>query len=311
MLFDWREDHPPTSADNLRPSHPLVTTAHLAVKGALLVVQGQLEEGLKYLELPTCNDRIISAAADDVPITWHPRYDGDTALHVIASELTNQWFYAKRYESPWTEENQAGAMWGWCDYPDEFVADPEAGVWTTVALPTHGNSPNPPMPSRVSYSAHVSHPNFFDPIVIASDNPDLHHYMAAWAQLGLSYSTAVDILHDIDRAIELGSDNPDAHRIKAETHLAWALGRNPIYRPANEAWPTWMEQHYSQAVDSYSTYESLASPSRWEAARYHFARGQVLGRMKQKKEVQSAYQQAFQNGYSEDAVKQALMELNR
>ena len=311
VLFNWQEDHPPTRADYLSPSDPHVTAPYLAVRGALLAVQGQLEEGLKYLELPTCNDRIIAAAADDAPIAWHSRYGDTQALHDVASQLANTWFNAKRYESPWTEMGQAKAMWVWCDYPNDFIADPEAGVWTTMALPSYGTQPNPPFPTRVLYSAHVSHPNYFDAIVIASDDPDLHHYMAAWAQLGLSYSTAIDVLRDIDRAIELGSDNPDAHRIQAETHLAWAWGRNPIYRPDNEAGQTWMEHHYSQAVDSYSTYESMASPARWEAARYHFARGQILGRMKQKEEAQSAYQQAFQHGFSEEAVKQALMELNR
>ena len=170
---------------------------------------------------------------------------------------------------------------------------------------------NPPFPTRVSYNSRVSHPNFFDPIVISSDDPDLRHYMAAWAQFGLAYSSAIDMLRDVDQAIELGADNPNAHRIKAETHLAWALGWNPIHRPSNEERQAWMEHHYDQAVDAYATYESLASPLRWEAARYHFARGKVLGRLEMKQEAQSAYQQAFQQGFSEEAVKQALMELNR
>ncbi len=310
-LFQWNEDYPPTNADSLYPNDANEIAAHLAIKGTLLAAQGQLDEGLKYLNLPSCNDRIIAATAEDIPITWHPTRSGETALHIIASQLANSWFNAKRYGSPWTEMNQAKAMWEWCDYPDEFIADPEAGMWATMALPPHVNQPNPPFPTRVSYSTRTSHPNFFDPIVIASDNPSLHHYMAAWAQLGSSYSTAVDIMRDIDRAIALGSDNPDAHRIEAETHLAWALGWNPISRPGNDAWQAWREHHHDQAVDAYSIYESLASPERWEAARYHFTRGMLLGRMDRKEEAQSAYRQAFQHGFSEEAVKQALMELNR
>ena len=87
--------------------------------------------------------------------------------------------------------------------------------------------------------------------------------------------------------------------------------RVPARRPDNEERQAWMEHHYDQAVDAYATYESLASPLRWEAARYHFARGKVLGRLEMKQEAQSAYQQAFQQGFSEEAVKEALMELNR
>ncbi len=309
-LFYWDENYPPTNANDLNSNYSSEITAHLAIKGALLAVQGQLEEGLKYLNIPACNDRII-AAADDVPIAWNPGYGGEQPLHIIASQLAGSWFDAKRYERQWAEMSQARAMWEWCDYPDELTADPEAGMWTTMALPSHVSQPNPPFPTRVSYNSRVSHPNFFDPIVISSDHPDLRHYMATWAQLGLPYSSAIDMLRDIDQAIELGADNPNAHRIKAETHLAWALGRNPIHRPDSEERQAWIEHHYDQAVDAYAAYESLASPLRWEAARYHFARGKVLGRLERKQEAQSAYQQAFQQGFSEEAVKQALMELNR
>ena len=310
-LFHWDEDRPPNDANALYPDNSYEVTAHLAVKGALLAAQGQLEEGIKYLNLPACNDKIITAAEDDVPVDWYQGYSGETALHMIATQLANPLLNAKRHDTQWTQMEQAKAMWEWCDYPDEFTADPEAGLWATMVLPAQVNQPNPPFPTRVSYTSSLSHPNFFDPIVIASDNPSLYHYMAAWAQSGLSYSTAVDILRDIDRAIELGDDNPHAHRIKAETHLAWALGRNPVLRPDNEARPAWTEHHYNQAVDAYSTYESLETPARWEAGRYHFARGKVLGRMEQKQEAQSAYQQAFQQGFGEEAVKEALMELNR
>ena len=191
-------------------------------------------------------------------MNWRQGYGNETALHIIASQLVNPWLNARRYDTQWTEMDQARAMWEWCDYPDEFTANPEAGMLASMALPEYVNQPNPPFPTRVPYTSHVSHPNFFDPIVIASDDPNLHHYMAAWAQSGLSYSTAVDILRDIDQAIELGDDNPHAHRIKAETHLAWALGRNPVLRPDNEARQPWIEHHYNQAVDAYSTYESLA-----------------------------------------------------
>ena len=309
-LFQWDENYPPTNANNLHPNHSGELTAHLAIKGALLAAQGRLEEGLKYLNIPACNDRII-AAADDVPIAWHPGYGGEQPLRIIASQLADPWFIAKQYDSQWTEMTQASAMWEWCDYPDEFIADPEAGLWMTMALPFHNVQPNPPFPTRISYNSRVSHPNLFDPIVISSDEPGLSHYMAAWAQFGLAYTSAIDMLRDIDQAIELGADNPNAHRIKAETHLAWALGRNPIHRPSNEERQAWIEHHYDQAVGAYATYESLASPLRWEAARYHFARGKVLGRLERKQEAQSAYQQAFQQGFSEEAVKEALMELNR
>ena len=309
-LFYWDENYPPTNANDLNSSYSSDITAHLAIKGALLAVQERLEEGLKYLNIPACNDRII-AAADDVPITWHAGYSSEQPLHIIASQLADPWFNAKRYEHQWAEMSHAKAMWEWCDYPAELATDPEAGMWTTMALPSHVSQPNPPFPTRVSYNSRVSHPNFFDPIVISSDDPDLRLYMAAWAQFGLPYSSAIDMLRDIDQAIELGADNPNTHRIKAETHLAWALRRNPIHRPDSEERQAWTEHHYDQAVDAYATYESLASPLRWEAARYHFARGKVLGRLEMKQEAQSAYQQAFQHGFSEDAVKQALMELNR
>ncbi|MDE0343990.1 MAG: hypothetical protein OXK82_12635 [Deltaproteobacteria bacterium] len=312
VIFDWNEEYPPTNAGSLYSRYSAAINAHLAVKGALLAAQGQLEDGLRYLNLPACSDRIAAADADDVPVTWHQYGDG-VPLYTIASQLANPALDATRHGRQWTERSQAGAMWEWCDYPAEFVNNPEAGVWVNMALPSGISQPNPPFPTHVLYGSGVGNANVFDPILMASnEHPDLHHYVAAWAQLGMPGATGIDGMREIDLAIELGADHPDAYRIKAETHLAWVLGWKPILRPDDdEAIQAWREHHYGQAVDAYATYESLATPRRWEAARYHFARGKILGWMQQKQEAQAAYQQAFQNGFDEEAVKKALNELNQ
>ena len=49
-LFRWDENRPPNDANALYPDDPHEVTAHLAVKGALLAAQGQLEEGIKLPE---------------------------------------------------------------------------------------------------------------------------------------------------------------------------------------------------------------------------------------------------------------------
>ena len=312
-LFVWDKSRP--IPDNIadRSTQSREITEHLAIKGALLAAQGQLEEGLKYLNITACNEWIIAADAvyELPPVSIKKSYRNIDPLKGIAAYEVGTWVADKQSERQW-DESRAKTMWEWCGYPDEFVAG-EDGMFMTLALPLRDISfqQDSPLPFRTAYNQSVSHPNFLDPIVIASSDPDLHHYMAAWYQSGLSLYPAIDMMHDIDQAIELGADNPNAYLIKAKAHLAWALGLNPRHRPDGETRQSWMENHYNQSVDAYTTYESLATPHRWEAAKYHFVRGKILGQMERKQEAQSAYQQAFQHGVSEEIVKEALLELNR
>ena len=302
-LYGWEEGQYPTSASDLRSG----ATAALALKGALLAAQGNLEEGLRYLNMPTCVDRIDAAA--DSPLTGETVSEGQRAMDAFAERMASSWLGGLQHGSQWADEATAQAVWEWCGYPDEFVADPLAGLLATADTPALSRQPAAPFPTRVSYRIKAG---ALDPVVTMSENPDLHLYLAAWAQLGLPGTTALDVMRDVDQAIELGTEHPDAQRMKAEAHLAWAAGHNPVAQPeAADDRQEWLKRHHDQATDAYAVYEAEAAPERWEAARYHFARGRTLGWLEQTQEAQAAYQQAFQNGFDEAVVKKALNELSR
>lgn len=75
--------------------------------------------------------------------------------------------------------------------------------------------------------------------------------------------------------------------------------------------PQVLAERYERAVAAWGKYEGVADAELEGVADYHFARGAVLGELGRKEEAQTAYQQAFQEGYDEAAVKEALVELNR
>ena len=302
-LYGWEEGQFPTYASDLRSG---ATTA-LALKGTLLAAQGQLDAGLRYLNMPTCVDRVDAAA--DSPLAGEMISEGQRAMDAFADRMARSWLGALQHGGQWPDETTAQAVWEWCDYPDEFVADPLAGLLVTADAPALSRKPAAPFPTRVSYRIKAG---ALDPVVTASEDPELHLYMAAWAQLGLPGTTALDVMRDVERAIELGTEHPDAQRVKAEAHLAWATGYNPVAQPeAADDRQEWLELHYGQATDAYASYEAGDAPERWEAARYHFARGRVLGWLEQTQEAKDAYRQAFQNGFDEAVVKKALNELSR
>ena len=295
-LFRLRENQ-----RELRYENSPGITAHLAFKGALAAARGDLEQGLKYLNVPVCNDRIVNTRAEERPEA-HP------SLHDAAMRPANTAFRARLSSPDWQLEQVVKTWWEWCDYPAELISNPTAGAYVTMALPTPYTWALSAQPTQISYQLRPR--DLTDPIVIASDNPDLLHYMAAWSQLALNNYTA--IITDIDRAIDLDPAHAASYRIKAEIQMSWANNENVPPHIFQEDEQAMSQQQYDASLESYATYESLASPMPWEAARYHFARGRSLHyKLQQKQEAQAAYQQAFQLGYSEEAVKEALNQLNQ
>ena len=313
-LFDF-PDQLPRSTREIYGSSSDEIASHLAFKGALNAAQDNLEEALRYLRQPTCAAKSANASDEDVPIQRMVGYRGPGVLQEIARYMADDWFSSEQYDNAWRYEQDARTLWAWCDYPNELVNNPEAGLWTTLETNYQTSHPDPrdplPVQHKVGYRWRITRAEFLDPIVMASNNPDFLHYMAAWSHAGLPGVTSVDVLREIDRSLELGNTTADAQRIKAQVHLELAFSGDTTRSLDHEERQAWAEEHYEQSVDSYGKYESLDTPEPWEAARYHFARGKLLQRLDRKQDAQAAYQQAFQLGYDEEAVKQALLELNR
>ena len=304
-LFGLKDDANSLNVNSYRGQ----STTHLAMKGALKAARGDLDDGLKYLYMPSCNERLKYAEPEDIPQVQNIYQLHENPLKQMAESLARDWFRGRHYSQAWSAAEEARAVWEWCDYPAEFTSDPEAGLWATLAMRLSSANNSPPRPQTESYSLDANHT---DAIVTGSDNPATLHYIAAWAHNGLAWSTDRDTLHDITRSLDLGNDHPEAHRIKAEAHLAMAVGgRHPFLILEDAERRQWVDQQYQEAVDAYATYESLASPKRLEAARFHFAQGNALHRSGQKDEAAKAFQMAFELGYDEEEVRQALIRLNQ
>lgn len=276
--------------------------AHLALKGILLAAQGQLDEGLKYLYQPQCQHKVARSTSDTKP--FHTDY------RPAIERMGQAWLRAKRDGREWREQPDALTAWQWCGYPEELIDNPEAGFLTTLmTFAAHDWNP-PGLPNHRIYRANAGQ---FDPILITSQNPELLHYMAAWAILGLNRADTADAMRDINRAIELGNNHPDAHRIKAAIHISWAVRapRHITRTREREEVLAWRKQNYELSDESYAKYEALAAPQDWQASHYHFARGQALGQLDRKQDAQEALQLAHQLGYDEAAVKEALIALNQ
>ena len=303
-MFDLSDD---ASSLNLHTSANRANT-HLALKGALKAAHGDLEEGLKYLYMTACGERLKHAEDDSIPEQMRGHRNTDRPMREITDRLKNSWFRDRGYGQEWSRAEEARATWEWCDYPTEFTSNPEAGLFATVAMQYTSENVYPPRPQQQIYRIEA---NLIDPIIIDSDNPALLHYMAAWFHNGINWGTNSDTLRDIVLSLALGNENADAHRIKAEAHLTMATRQHPFLVLEREEEIQWREEQYQEAVKAYSTYESMSTPRRFEAARYHFARGKVLHIIKQKDAATKAFQLAFENGYDEGKVREALMQLNR
>lgn len=304
---DWTayfpDQDPPVGYPNqLNTNDQGAFAAHLALKGALLAAQGQLDEGLKYLYQPQCQ-----AKAERSPTNTGPF---GTDYRGAVRDMGQAWLHAKKANQEWRQRPDALAAWQWCTYPKELIDNPEAGLLTALMTTNQQDWSFPGLPNRHNYRASAAQ---LDPIVITSQNPELLHYMAAWTILGLDRSGTIDAMREINRAIELGNNHPDAHRLKADIHISWAtsLPKHIVQTAEREEIPAWRTQNYELAIESYAKYESLVSPQEWQASYYHFTRGQALGKMNRNQDAQAAFQQAHQLGYDETAVKDALIELNQ
>ncbi len=102
---------------------------------------------------------------------------------------------------------------------------------------------------------------------------------------------SIETLETAERVIELDPSIADAYRIQAELYLTY--------------------QRYERAVAAWEQYEALTTPEPEVAADHHFARGATLAQLMRKEEAQSAYQKAFELGYDQDKVQEALIQLNQ
>ncbi len=127
-LYGWEEGQYPTYASDLRSG---ATTA-LALKGALLAVQGQLDAGLRYLNIPTCVDRVD--AAEDSPLADETVNEGQRKMDAFAERMAQSWLGGLQHGGQWADKDEAQIVWEWCNYPDELVADSWPACWRPPTL---------------------------------------------------------------------------------------------------------------------------------------------------------------------------------
>ena len=253
------------------PESQRLFVGHLMLKGAVLAANGDYDEGVKYISIVECAEE-----------PWQNRRFNDIPDEIMRSResvLRGYWddplpTYIVTAQQELSE---------WCGYPAELAADPEAAVWATALTANLGDST-------------ISHGLFsvtsIDPFAIESDEAGLLLFMARRYALEPYFSE--ETVSAVDRAIELEPEIAEAHRIKAELYLT-----------------TFPAQGYDDAVEAWETYEALANPEPEVAAKYHFIRGGALAERGRKAEAQTAYQKAFELGYDEEDVRQALVDLNR
>ena len=245
---------------------------HLVLKGAIYAANGDYDEGVRYLNILECaNKPWGDSRSVEIPDQIQRQRDR------IVGGYQNDSDYAQRAVSTAQQE-----LSQWCNYPGEFVADPVAGVWATVITAkiadyflTMGNG--------------LVSTNSRDQLVIESNNVDLLRYMTDL--YAMNHNHSIETLETTERIIELDPSIADAYRIQAELYLTY--------------------QRYERAVAAWEQYETLTTPEPEVAADHHFARGATLAQLMRKKEAQSAYQKAFELGYDQDKVQEALVQLNQ
>lgn len=312
--------------------------SHLILKGALYAASGDYVEGVKYLNIAAgCGSRGQAGLTDYVDQNYG-------AHHVYGRSLTTGEIWGAMLETSLTgveiwreilekeglvqprippneeerlkkeqrleqQEQRAKALWEWCGFPAEFIADPIAGIWVASISPDGGGH---------GRAAHI------DPVVASSDNASLLQFMAEfyWADPGPFYAGhaghrvehPINALWLIDRSIAQDPNVAEAYLLKARLHLvaksvAADLEKDGILHSQDER-TQWEQDHHDRAVEAWTKYESLAAPNTVTAAD-HFRRGHVLAGLGRKQDAQAAYQQAHALGYDESAIREALTQLTR
>ena len=207
------------------------------------------------------------------------------------------------------QKQRARALWEWCGFPAEFIADPIAGIWVASISSDGGGY------GRV---AHI------DSIATSSDSAALLQFMAELYLAdpiffdsnlaGHRVVRPLNVLWLINRSIAQDPNVAESYLLKARLHLvaksvAADLEKGGILRSEDER-SQWEQGHYDRAVKAWTKYESLAAPNTVTAAD-HFRRGHVLAGLGRKQDAQAAYQQAHALGYDESAIREALTQLTR
>ena len=261
-----------------------VLGTHFILKGAIYAANGNYDEGVKYFNLVDCPSAWSNYYGEYSPGSVQPGY----AASLVLKDLQREGQYL---------EEQRQALWQWCGYPQEFVSDPDSGVWATALTEK--------MQDWFFGGGPVSTPSR-DSLVIGSDNVGLLRYMTELYRMRQDHS--IEALETTERIIELDPSIADAYRVQAELYLTTfplvPQSLHSIRAPV-------IRQRYERAVAAWEEYEALATPEPEVAADHYFARGAALAELERKEEAQSAYQKAFELGYDEDEVKKALVQLNQ
>ena len=266
---------------------PRVFVPHFVLKGAVLATIGDYEEAVKYLNLLGCGGAPWEGTgSDEIP--------ADASRH-RREVLDNFWREGDFYQELTAVAQQE--LSELCGYPSEFMDDPEAGAWATAVLENLGD--------QLLYVG-IASVQSLDPLVIEADEVGLHLFIAK--RYGKEPSLALDALNAIERVTELDPGIADAHRVKAELYLS-TLSATP--RSLRDMRSQDLAERYEAAVAAWEAYETLANPEQEVAANHHFARGTALAELNRKDEALAAYQKAFELGYAEAAVQQAIVELNK
>ena len=145
-----------------------------------------------------------------------------------------------------------------------------------------------------------------DLLVVGSDNVGLLRNMNDFDTLTRWYP--IDAVETIERVIELDPSIADTYRIQAELYLTTFPSTTDRLRGMR---PQVLEERYERAVAAWQQFEALTTPKPEVEADHHFARGAVLAELERKEEAQTAYQKAFELGYDEGQVREALVKLNQ
>ena len=260
---------------------------HFVMKGAVLAANGDYDEGAKYLNILECASKPWQdTRSDDIP----------TDIRRQRGQILDDYSRDDDYSRQATASAQQEIS-DWCGYPSELTADSEAAIWATVI--------NSYLENSFLYLG-IASVHSLDPFLIAADQPGLLLFIAK--RYGTEPGLSLEVENAVERSIELDPGIPDAHRIMAELYLT---SFPTVPQSLRSTRSQVLAERYERAVAAWEKYVGLADAEPEGVADYHFARGAVLGELGRKDEAQTAYQKAFELGYDEEAVKQALVELNQ
>ena len=256
---------------------------HFVLKGAIYAVNGNYDEGVKYVNILDCSSKLAARQFKPHGVPAH--------IWDSIDWMRSRGFQRIRSDAlPNLQDNEIyQEIVEWCGFPEEFVTDLEAGVWLFFMI-VHGEE----------FSGSVGP---LDPLLIAeSDNLSLLRWVTALYATKTSYGSARGGSEDYERAVERVIElDPSL----ADTYL---LDTADLYLTV---YFSGREESYEKAVAAWERYESLAAPEPEVAAEHYFARGTALAELQRKEEAQAAYQKAFEYGYDEAKVREALVQLNR